>query len=292
MPANAWASIMPPMSPDAHPSPAWSLVWLRRGPEVPALRRRLRDEGGHLLELAPWRIVPRRDPASAHALAAALSCPRVLFTSPAAVTAADALYPLACWQPAGPVLAVGSGTARALAAAGMTDVLAPERMDSEGLLCLPALQQIAGLAVGLVTAPGGRGMIPAVLQQRGADVRQADVYDRRRRHLPARRRARLLTLPLPAWLALGSGKALEHLWEQLSPRRRHALQACRAVPASARLAETAARFGLTAGPRAANALASTLLDTVLADRRQSAACEARADGGCWDLPPCDGEPVP
>ena len=67
---------------------------------------------------------------------------RVVATSPAAVRAAHALQPLRrrrgqAW------FAVGSGTAAALRRAGIADVVAPTRMDSEGLLALPGLRDAA-----------------------------------------------------------------------------------------------------------------------------------------------------
>lgn len=279
------------MSVDANSSPAWSLIWLRHDPGLAALRRQLRQQGGQLLVMPPWRILPRRDAPSAHALARALACPVVVFTSPAAVHAANALVPLSDGAPGTRFIAVGAGTARALQQAGIATVLSPQRMDSEGLLGLPLLQAVQDMPIGLVTAPGGRGVIPATLQQRGARVVTADVYDRRIRHLPARQRARLLRLVLPAWLALGSGKALETLWHQLSTRQRRALQQCRAVPASARLAETAARFGLPAAPRASSAMATALLAAVQADRQDLAACGHNSGAGCLTPPLDDGEPA-
>ena len=58
------------------------------------------------------------------------------------------------------------------------DAMSPTRMDSEGLLAMPALRDIGGRRVGLVTAPGGRNRLAPALQSRGAEVRRADVYDR------------------------------------------------------------------------------------------------------------------
>ena len=52
-------------------------------------------------------------------------------------------------------------------------------MDSEGLLALPVLADVHGLRIGLVTAPGGRGLIAAQLQAAGATIERADVYQRR-----------------------------------------------------------------------------------------------------------------
>ena len=66
---------------------------------------------------------------------------------------------------------------------------------SEGLLALPELQSLRGLPVGLVTAPGGRGLIGETLAHRGALVHLAEVY-RREPLLPnASRTALIPALP-------------------------------------------------------------------------------------------------
>jgi len=100
--------------------------------------------------------------------------------------------------------AVGAGTAAALRRAGIADVSTPARMDSEGLLALPGLQELDGTTLGLVTAPGGRGEITPALQQRGARVLRADVYERVAIAPSPRALAALRALDAPAWLALSS----------------------------------------------------------------------------------------
>mgnify|MGYP002651596904 CR=1 FL=1 len=110
-----------------------------------------------MLALSPMRIAPNTDADSRAILQRALAADTVIFTSPNAVAAAHALQPLAhaggqTW------LAVGAGTLRALQLLGI-DATAPARMDSEGLLALPALQALAGRTVALITAPGGRGLL-------------------------------------------------------------------------------------------------------------------------------------
>ena len=100
---------MPPMSLPAHLPPSWTLLSLRpRGQHAP-LRRLATAAGGRLLALSPWAIVPRTSAADRQQLAAALACPQVLFTSPAAVQAANALLPLAGIDPPPAWLAVGEG---------------------------------------------------------------------------------------------------------------------------------------------------------------------------------------
>jgi uroporphyrinogen-III synthase len=105
-----------------------------------ALRRAATAQGARLLALSPWRLAYRDDAATRDALHAALSATRVVFTSPAAVRAAEALQPLQLRD--GQVYyAVGGGTARTLRRAGIAQVEAPARMDSEGLLALPGLRK-------------------------------------------------------------------------------------------------------------------------------------------------------
>src|SRR5690606_25631923 len=117
------------------------------------MRRAAAARGARVLALSPWRIDVRDDAPTRAALTTALEADVVLFTSPAAVRAAAALQRLRAgtgqaW------LAVGAGTAAALRRAGIDQVAAPARMDSEGLLSLPALAQVSGRSVGMVTAPG------------------------------------------------------------------------------------------------------------------------------------------
>src|SRR5690606_34681608 len=95
------------------------------------VRRAAAAHGARTLALSPWKLARREDRATRDALRAALAADRVLATSPAAVRAAAALRPLRRrrgqhW------FAVGAGTAGALRRAGVDEVAAPARMDSEG----------------------------------------------------------------------------------------------------------------------------------------------------------------
>jgi hypothetical protein len=131
------------------------------------LRRAAAMHGARVLALSPWRLQALDDPASREALRAALACSRIVFTSPAAVRAATHLQALRA-RDGQQWFAVGAGTAAALRRAGIVGVIAPARMDSDGLLALPGLQDVHGRDVGLVTAAGGREIIAPMLRQRGA----------------------------------------------------------------------------------------------------------------------------
>lgn len=208
-----------------------------------ALRRAVAGAGGRLIALSPWRIEPRHDPAARKALRHALSAPVVVFTSPAAVSAASLLAALRATR-GRTWLAVGNGTARALQRAGVGTVETPQRMDSEGLLALPALASLRGQRVGLVTAPGGRDRIAAVLVRRGAHLLRAEVYDRMPVKPSARGLARLRTLRKDPWLALSSGQALELALQSWPADAVARLRRARVVAASERLAALARSHGL------------------------------------------------
>lgn len=103
----------------------------------------------------------------------------MIFVSPNAVSFAFKILgdrPL----PQGLMLAaVGKGTANALAAAGYrVDLLPTQQYDSEGLLALPALQQVSGQQIVIVRGEGGRPLLGDGLRERGAQVVYAEVYRR------------------------------------------------------------------------------------------------------------------
>ena len=57
------------------------------------------------------------------------------------------------------IAAIGQATAQALDRVGLTPTLVPERMDSEGLLALPGLQDIQGRRVLILRGNGGRELL-------------------------------------------------------------------------------------------------------------------------------------
>src|SRR5690606_33462546 len=224
-----------------------------------AIRRAAALLGARVLALSPWKLAPRDDLATRADLRAALAAGRVFVTSPAAVRAASALQPLRRkrgqqW------FAVGAGTAAALRRAGVDEVAAPARMDSEGLLALPGLRDVRDSDIGMLTAPGGRGRIAPALRRRGARVLRADVYERVPVVPAPRAVAALRRLDAPAWLLLSSGEALDHPLAALPGDAVAALRRARVVAASARLARLAREHGFTAIHTAASARPGDLLD--------------------------------
>lgn len=252
--------------------PRWYVISLRPSDEHEALRCIAAQYASALIELSPWSIRSENTAAARAALAAALQSTQVVVTSPNAVRALRDLC-AADARAAAPALpqppqragqawyAVGAGTAQALAEFGIADVRWPERMDSEGLLALPGLDRYAaGDSVGLLTAPGGRGVIAPTLAARGAQLRRADIYRREPAPLDRFMVARLIDARAPLLLALSSGEALQRVLERLPAEAAARLRQARVSAASERLAQLAreagfATVGLAAGPGAEELLA-------------------------------------
>ena len=222
--------------------PGWYVISLRPQGGHATLRRAAAAQGARLIALSPWRVVTRGDDRTRQTLAHALSAPRILFTSPNAVRAAAALVPMV--RESGQIwIAVGSGTAAALRRAGIDEVDFPSRMDSEGLLALPALKDLQGSRIGLVTAPEGREILSSALRERGAEVVRADVYAREPVALSAQALRKLRTLDAPAALALSSGGALKRLLDSAPADLLRQLRKQPVVAASARLQQLARDAG-------------------------------------------------
>lgn len=236
---------------------AWHLISLRPQGQHDTLRSAAARLGGHTLALSPWRVALRTDTLTRAQLAHAATADRLVFTSPTAAEAAARLLALPELGE-GRVVAVGEGTARVLRRHGARDVQAPQRMDSEGLLALPRMQDLLGLRVALVTAPGGRGMIAAQIAERGATLQRVDVYERVGLPLSTAVIERLEALQGPTVLALSSGEALETVLPQLPAAVLRRWQRMPVVAASERLAALARTHGFTHASVAAGPLPAQL----------------------------------
>lgn len=233
-------------------APGWYVVSLRPRGEHGGVHAAAARVGAGVVELSPWAIVPRTDAATRAALDAALACPRVVATSPAAVRAAAGLQPLA--QAGRTWIAVGGGTAQLLRMAGVDDARVPARMDSEGVLALDVLRGPG--AVGLVTAPGGRDLLAPMLATRGLPVHRADVYDRVPVALEPAALAALRALPVPFTTLASSTGALQRVLDGVDDALARRLRAAPLVVASARMSVDArlrgfAHVHVAEGPRPA-----------------------------------------
>lgn len=160
---------------------------------------RLLEASGLAPRLLPTLVIEPLDSAAPTAtLRAALPCDIAIFISANAVRHALPVIAAAGGLPAQcTVAAVGAASAAALHAAGFGPVLVPDaRFDSEGLLALPELQQVAGRRVVILRGEEGRRLLAQTLAARGAQMHEVVCYRRRTDTGQAPR--------LAAWLAAGA----------------------------------------------------------------------------------------
>jgi uroporphyrinogen-III synthase len=252
----------------------WTVISLRPASQQAAMRRAIQARGATPLALPALRLAAAPDPVVAErALSAAVTCSQLIFTSPAAVHFAQALQPIHA-QRAQQMYAVGRGTADALRRLGLQAQHPNDRaMHSDGLLGLPdfARDKRPPVAdVGVVTAPGGRGLIVRALRARGAQVRVAEVYQRLPPRLNQRHFGALIASEAPRAVLLTSAEALDNLLAVLPDAARTALLGAVAVASSERLLGLARERGFEHGLNARAPTVDIMLDALEAHARAGA----------------------
>ncbi|HWP01379.1 MAG TPA: fused uroporphyrinogen-III synthase HemD/membrane protein HemX [Methylococcus sp.] len=159
--------------------------------------------------------------------------------------------------------AIGAATAEALAAAGAAVDLVPEsEFNSEALLAMPELQEVAGRRILIVRGEGGRETLKEELVNRGASVEYAELYRRE----PSTADVEPL---LRAWqagqiqvLTLTSGAALDHLHRLIPAEYRELVLKTPLVVLSERLRRRALALGFAQVAVTTSASDRGLLETL------------------------------
>ncbi len=241
-----------------------SVLVTRPREQSDALCALIERAGGRPVRFPAVEILPPTDPEAARALlAGAAGADLLIFVSANAVRHAFDLLPEILPETV-QVAAVGRATARALEAVGLEPTLVPEtRYDSEGLLALPALQQMAGRRVIIVRGEGGRELLRQELQARGAEVACAEVYRRR----CTERSARNLVAGWPVLVqaaVVTSVELFDCLWERLGEEGQGLLRQTPLVVIGERIAGHARERGCTAVTVAAQASDHAILEALCA----------------------------
>lgn len=169
-------------------------------------------------------------------------CDLVIFISPNAVKFGMAAIAASGLPLDMKVATVGQGSAKALRASGVSEVIAPaERFDSEGLLALPELQRIAGWRVMIFRGDGGRELLGDTLKARGAEVEYVACY---RRGRPQDNAGELLQAQ-PDAITVTSSEALGYLWQMLDTEALSVLRDTPLFVPHPRIAELARSQGWT-----------------------------------------------
>ncbi len=151
--------------------------------QADSLCRRIEDYGGVAIRCPALLIGEPQDWTPALAIFDRLAEVDVaIFTSANAVDRAlPRIQERGGWPPRLDIAAIGQATAQALARHGIAHCLQPAAgFNSEALLALPRLQNVAGQTIVIVRGEGGRELLAETLTARGATVIYAEVYRRER----------------------------------------------------------------------------------------------------------------
>ncbi len=248
------------MKPPAAPLSGRRVVVTRPQAQAEGLARLIREAGGEALRIPAIEIRALDDPAPFLAAADRLaSFDIAIFVSRNAVRSALALLAPRPWPVRLKAATVGMGSREELEARGFAGVIAPPaQSDSEALLALPELANVAGRRIVIFRGDGGRQLLGEALAARGASVEYAPCY---RRVRPAAGEALR-----GAWAAgvdavtLSSVEGLANFIDMLGEGAAARLSAVPVFVPHARVADEAVRRGLArpiiAGPRDADVLAA------------------------------------
>ncbi len=222
-----------------------SVLVTRPQQQAAALARAIREAGGEAVEFPALDIEAVPIDSLSESNAQLASADIVIFISPNAAQFGMAAIRSGGGLPASAVvLAVGQGTARALHALGVSGVVTPSGQDSEALLMLPQLSNVAGKRAVIVRGVGGRGLLADTLRSRGADVHFMECYRRSCPHVNAAPLlARWQTGGIDA-VTLTSAEALDNLAALLGEAGAPLLANTPLFVPHEKIAEAARRFGI------------------------------------------------
>ena len=229
-----------------------NIVVTRPREQAMQLAQRIEQEGGKVILFPLLEISPAADTQHLRALIARLhEFDLAIFISPNAVRyGMEAIHAAGANLSPSPspasgrgglrIATVGQGSALALRAMGVREIIAPQdRFDSEALLALPELQQVAGWRVVIFRGNGGRELLGDTLKARGAAVEYAECYQR----VKLQQGVAALLAANPHAITVTSSEALGYLWDMLDAAGRVRLAAIPLFVPHARIAEAAHKLG-------------------------------------------------
>lgn len=219
-----------------------NIVVTRPRDQAVSLAQRIIEKGGHSILFPLLEISPVADPLLLSQLVAHLAeFNLAIFISPNAVRyGMDAIREVGALPTALKIATVGQGSAKALRALGVAEIIAPQdKFDSEALLALPELQNVAGWRVAIFRGDAGRELLGDTLKARGATVEYAACYQRAK---PQHDAATLLAAN-PDIFTVTSSEALAYLWEMLDEPSRAKVAAMPLFVQHERIAQAAQKIG-------------------------------------------------
>lgn len=224
------------------------IVITRPAHQAQSLAAMVRAAGGHAILFPVIEIRDLEDLQPFNAVVDRLhEFDLAVFISPNAVNRALDLIAARRTLPAAlRIAAIGRATVNALGRRGITGVLAPAHgFDSEALLALPALGDVAGKRVVIFRGEGGRELLGDTLIARGARVEYAECY---RRGAPQLGAAPLMN----AWsnnelhaIVVTSSEGLNNLFQMIGKAGQARLAVTPVFAPHPRIAQTARLLGLS-----------------------------------------------
>lgn len=227
---------------DTLPLAGLNIVVTRPREQATPLALGIEKLGGNCIQFPLLEVTALADDLPLRALAARLQdFYLAIFISPNAVRYCMQAIQSAGGLPASVQIAtVGLSSAKALHDYGVKKVLAPQlRFDSESLLALPELQDVAAKNIVIFRGDSGRELLGDTLKSRGAKVEYVTCYHRSKpQHDPG-----ALLAASPDILCVSSSEALHNLWELLNPSGRARFTALPLFVSHQRIAAAARKLG-------------------------------------------------
>jgi uroporphyrinogen-III synthase len=146
------------------------------------------------------------------------------------------------------IAAIGRGSSRELKHFGIENIIAPTaRFDSENLLEMPEMQEVAGKHVVIFRGDGGREMLGDTLAARGAQVEYAECYRRSRPDVNAGNLLRQWSRNEINAVTITSSEGLRNLYDMLGKLGRQWLKTTPVFVPHERILGVAQELGLEHG---------------------------------------------
>ena len=219
------------------------IVITRPREQTAQLVQRIEQAGGKTVLFPLLEISPASDPQTLRAIVSRLSeFDLAVFISPNAVRyGMEAIHAAGSLPSQLKIATIGLSSAQALRDLGIPKIIAPQdRFDSENLLALPELRNVAGWRIVIFRGNGGRELLGETLQSRGASVEYAECYQRSKPLLDSA----ALIGQAPHAIMVTSSEALGHLWNQFDEKGKRWLSGIPLFVPHKRIAEAAHRLGV------------------------------------------------
>ena len=166
----------------------------------------------------------------------------VIFVSVAAVKFANAIWSLNTWQ-VNTIIAVGQATQLALQQLNIDSIINEQCQDSDGVLSLKTLNQVADKNILIVRGNGGREHLAQTLAKRGAKVQYFESYQRIWRTFTEDITKQWQIAKINC-IVITSNALLESIVQLIQNKDKYWRHTCLWIVASERIADNAKRLGL------------------------------------------------